>query len=60
MAERRYTTEQLCDTERMVNVLANVPEDKKDLFIMITNSFIAGLEVSESIKRRTELWKKQM
>ena len=51
MAERRYTTEQLCDTERMVNVLANVPEYKKDLFIMITNSFIAGLEVSESINK---------
>ena len=51
MAERRYTTEQLCDTKRMVNVLANVPEDKKDLFIMMTNAFIAGWEVSESINK---------
>ncbi len=46
---KRYTAEQLKDAERMANTLANVPEDKRALVIMMTNSFMAGMEAQKSI-----------
>lgn len=46
---KRYTAEQLGDAERMAVVLANVPEEKRNLVIMMTNSFMAGMEAQKSI-----------
>lgn len=46
---KRYTAEQLKDAERMATTLANVPEDKRALAIMMTNSFIAGMQAQKSI-----------
>ena len=47
--ERRYTAEQLSDAERMAATLANIPEDKRTIVIMMTNSFIAGMEAQKAI-----------
>ena len=41
---KRYTAEQLSDAEKMAAALANVPEEKRTLVIMMTNSFMAGME----------------
>lgn len=47
--EKRYTAEQLSDAERMAATLANIPEDKRTIVIMMTNSFIAGMEAQKTI-----------
>ncbi len=47
--EKRYTAEQLSDAERMAATLANIPEDKRTIVIMMTNSFIAGMEAQKAI-----------
>ena len=44
---KRYTAEQLSDAEKMA--LANVPEEKRTLVIMMTNSFMAGMEAQKAI-----------
>lgn len=46
---KRYTAEQLSDAEKMAATLANVPEEKRALVIMMTNSFMAGMEAQKAI-----------
>lgn len=46
---KRYTAEQLRDAEKMAATLANVPEEKRTLVIMMTNSFMAGMEAQKAI-----------
>lgn len=46
---KRYTAEQLRDAEKMAAILANVPEEKRTLVIMMTNSFMAGMEAQKAI-----------
>lgn len=46
---KRYTAEQLRDAEKMATTLANVPEEKRTLVIMMTNSFMAGMEAQKAI-----------
>lgn len=36
--ERRYTAEQLSDAEKVAKTLASIPEDKRTLVVMMTNS----------------------
>lgn len=38
--ERRYTAEQLSDANKMAKMLASIPEEKRSLVIMMTNSFM--------------------
>ena len=47
--EKRYTAEQLSDAERMAATLANIPEDKRTLVVMMTNSFMAGMGAQKAI-----------
>lgn len=47
--ERRYTAEQLSDAEKVAKTLASIPEDKRTLVIMMTNSFMAGMEAQKAI-----------
>ncbi len=50
MAEtKRYTAEQLRDAEKMTATLANIPKEKRTLVIMMTNSFMAGMEAQKAI-----------
>lgn len=46
---KRYTAEQLSDAEKMAATLANVPEEKRTFVIMMTNSFMAGMEAQKAI-----------
>lgn len=48
---KRYTAEQLRDAEKMAATLANVPEEKRTLVIMMTNSFMAGMEAQKAIRQ---------
>lgn len=50
---KRYTAEQLRDAEKMAATLANVPEEKRNLVIMMTNSFMAGMEAQKAIDDTT-------
>ena len=52
--ERRYTAEQLSDAEKVAKTLAStesasIPEDKRTLVVMMTNSFMAGMEAQKAI-----------
>lgn len=47
--EKRYTTEQLSDAEQMAKALASVPKDKKDIVVMMANSFMAGMEAQKAL-----------
>lgn len=51
---KRYTAEQLSDAEKMAATLANVPEEKRTLVIMMTNSFMAGMEAQKAITDTVE------
>ena len=46
---KRYTAEQLRDAEKMAATLASIPEDKRTLVVMMTNSFMAGMEAQKAI-----------
>ena len=47
--EVKYTAEQLSDAERVAATLASIPEDKRTLVVMMTNSFMAGMEAQKAI-----------
>ena len=49
VAARRYTAAQLSDAERMAAAIANVPEDKKAITVMMLNSFMAGMEAQKAL-----------
>lgn len=38
--ERKRIAEQLQDAERLAKLLANIPEEKRSLAVMMTNSFV--------------------
>lgn len=56
--EIKYTAEQLKDAEKLAEQLASLPEDKRSIVIMMTNSFIAGMEAQEAMKtqQKTTRW----
>lgn len=46
---KRYTAEQLNDAEKMAATLANISEEKRTIVIMMTNSFMSGMEAQKAI-----------
>ena len=46
---KRYTAEQLSDAEKMASTLTKVKEEKRTIDIMMTNSFMAGMEAQKAI-----------
>lgn len=42
--EKAFTKEQLADVEAMARKLAELPPEKQDTVVMMTNAFIAGME----------------
>lgn len=52
--ERKYTAEQLSDAERVAKALASIPEGKRTLVVMMTNSFMAGMEAQKAIDDTTK------
>lgn len=53
--ERKYTAEQLSDAERVAKALASIPEKKRTLVVMMTNSFMAGMEAQKAIDDTTKV-----
>lgn len=53
--ERRYTAEQLSDAEKVAKALASIPEKKRTLVVMMTNSFMAGMEAQKAIDDTTKV-----
>lgn len=47
--EVKYTAEQLSDAERVAATLASIPEEKRTIVVMMTNSFMAGMEAQKAI-----------
>lgn len=44
-----YTAEQLSDAEKMSKLLASIPPEKRTLTVMMTNSFMAGMEAQRAV-----------
>lgn len=49
MVETEYTAKQMTDAEQVAVTLPKIPEEKRTLVVMLTNSFIAGMEAQRSI-----------
>lgn len=48
-ATKSYTAEQLSNAEQVAATLSKMPEEKRTLVVMMTNSFIAGMEAQQAI-----------
>lgn len=46
---KKYTAEQLRDGEKLAQLLASIPEEKRNITVMMTNSFMAGMEAQQAI-----------
>lgn len=46
---KEYTVEQLSDAEKLARILANIPPERRSLTVMMTNSFVAGMEAQKAI-----------
>lgn len=49
MVETEYTAKQMTDAEQVAVTLSKIPEEKRTLVVMLTNSFIAGMEAQQAI-----------
>lgn len=49
MVATEYTAKQMTDAEQVAATLSKIPEEKRTLVVMLTNSFIAGMEAQRSI-----------
>ena len=49
MDRRKITAEQLSDAEQLAKLLAEVPEEKRITIVMMTNSFIAGMDAQKAM-----------
>lgn len=46
---KEYTVEQLGDAEKLAKILANIPPERRSLTVMMTSSFVAGMEAQQAI-----------
>ena len=51
MAEKNFTPEQMADAERLAQVLAKVPVERKRLVTMMASAFIAGVEAQAQLTK---------
>lgn len=51
--KRKYTVEQLCDAENVAKMLVDLPEEKRNLVVMLTNSFMAGMEAQMAVQQKS-------
>lgn len=47
--KNEYTVEQLSDAEKVAKILASIPPERRNLTVMMTNSFVAGMEAQKAI-----------
>lgn len=50
----KYTAEDLGDAVKIAATLASVPAEKRNLVVMMTNSFMAGMEAQKAIDGTTK------
>lgn len=51
--DKQYTVEQLRDAEKLAKILANIQPKHRSLTVMMTNSFVAGMEAQKAIDEAT-------
>nr|UWG22131.1 MAG: hypothetical protein [Bacteriophage sp.] len=52
MKDRKtYTAAELNSAERLMQILSTIPEDKRTIVVMMANSFVAGMEAREHMKK---------
>lgn len=51
--KNEYTVEQLSDAEKLARILANIPPERRNLTVMVTSSFVAGMEAQAAIDEAT-------
>lgn len=52
MKDRKtYTAAELNSAEQLMKVLSSIPEEKRTILIMMANSFMAGMETKEYMKK---------
>ena len=49
MVATEYTAKQMTDAEQVAATLSKIPKEKRTLVVMLTNSFIAGMEAQQAI-----------
>lgn len=47
--DKQYTVEQLSDAEKLAKILANIQPKHRSLTVMMTSSFVAGMEAQKAI-----------
>ena len=47
--KKTYTAKQLSDAERLAQMLADIPTDKRNITVMMANSFMAGMEAQRAV-----------
>lgn len=47
-----YTKEQMTDAEKLAKTLAEIPEEKRGIIVMMANSFIDGMEAQEHLTKK--------
>ena len=48
---KTYTAAELNSAEKLMKILSSIPEEKRTILIMMANSFMAGMEVKEYMKK---------
>lgn len=49
--DKRNTVKRKQDNERFAKAMADTSQKKKDLAVMLTNSFVAGLEAGQNLEK---------
>ncbi len=48
---KTYTAAELNSAEKLMKILSSIPEEKRTILIMMANSFMAGMEAKEYMKK---------
>lgn len=46
---KKYTAEQMGNAEQLAQILAQIPSGKRKIAVMMTESFLAGMEVQKTM-----------
>lgn len=48
---KTYTAAELNSAEKLMQILSSIPEEKRTILVMMANSFMAGMEAKEYMKK---------
>ena len=52
-----YSPEQISDAEKILEVYAKLPDNKKPVLMVIINALISGMEIQETLAGKQTVWK---